>query len=246
MREHLTRKTQASLRARIVTVLAVLAFLTLPTALASAQACTPPDDLENLWSLDDHDLEPLFDDIGEARLIEKDVRPLRDSAEGELEIRAHMHGVYEGEISDYLAAIRDIERQAEFLPRLEESEVRCRSGNPVEYARVRQRLAFRFLFFSRDYEYVLHYVIDDRTDEEDGFTTWWVLAEPLDEQILTTDGAWHLRSVHRDGESYVYMGYATHTVFRERSFGLRSALNRFGERDIRRAMQGLHEEATGR
>lgn len=219
-----------------------LILLIFPTTVAPAQSCRRPADIANPWEITYADAEAPPDEVGNPQLVEKNVRSLNNSATGELEIRAHLHGVFRGNVREYEAAIRDIENQSSYLPRLAVSEVLCRDDAPASYARVLQRLSFRFLFFSRDYEYVLHYAIEDRVDEEGGgFTVWWVIAEPRDDQIVTTDGAWHFETVTVDGESYVYMGYATHTVFRERKIGLRTALRRFGERDIRRAMTALRD-----
>ena len=230
--------------------LAILSLLSLfllvvAAIVAPAQSCERPTDIENPWDITYSDVDASPEDIGDAMLVQKNVRSLNNSDIGELEITAHMHGIYRGNLSDYEAAIRDIEMQSTYLPRLTVSEVLCNDKVPTSYARVLQQLSFSFLFFSREYEYVLHYAIDDRVDEEQGgFTVWWVLAEQRDEQIVTTDGAWHFEAVVVDGEAYVYMGYATHTVFRERKVGLRTALRRFGERDIRRAMAALRDRVT--
>jgi hypothetical protein len=155
-----------------------------------------------------------------------------------------MHALFNEDFDAFEDAIRDLARQQEFLPRLETSEPLCRSGRPLSYARVRQKLAFRLLIFSRTYEYVLHYNFDESSRGNSALDVWWVLAEPLDDQIIETDGSWYFEEVEVNGERYTYMAYATHTVFRERKLGLQAALERFGERDVRNAMLAMREEAA--
>lgn len=155
-----------------------------------------------------------------------------------------MHGLFRADLQSFEDAIRDLSRQQEFLPRLQASEPLCRSGQPLSYARVRQKLAFRLLIFSRTYEYVLHYSFEDSRARGNALNVWWVLAEPLDDQIIQTDGSWYFEEVQIEGERYTYVAYATHTVFQRRRLGLRTALDRFGERDMRKAMLALQEEAA--
>ena len=161
-------------------------------------------------------------------------------------MRAHMHALFETELQSFENAIRAIEEQDDFLPRLEASEVLCSSGEPVEYARVLQELEFSFLFFSRSYEYVLHYNLTDRLPEEELFRIWWELEEPRDDQILTTDGSLYFERVLVDGKEFTYVAYATHTVFKKERLGLRAALERFGEKDVHNAIIALAEEARRR
>ncbi|MFP4565751.1 MAG: hypothetical protein ACLFNX_04555 [Spirochaetaceae bacterium] len=213
---------------------------------AYAQSCDPPDGLSDAWEFRAHDLEALVSDPGEPQLVEKNIRTLKNSAEGELDARLHLHALFPEDVEDFEAAIRDIERQSEFLPNLKASEVLCSDGRPTSYARVRQELGFRFLIFSRDYEYILHYFLESTDGRDASLNVWWQLDEPLDDQILTTDGSWYFERVVVEDREYTYMAYGTHTVFRERKRGLKAAMDRFGERNAAAAMKALQEEAAER
>lgn len=167
-----------------------------------------------------------------------------DSASGELQSVARMHALFNTPIEAFESALRAVAEQDDYLPRLEESILLCSSGTPMEYGRVRQKLSFRLLFFGKDYEYELHYFFDDSVRGE--FLVWWQLAEALDGQIEHTDGVWYFKEVFIQGTNYTYMTYATRTVFRKETLGLRAAIERFGERDVRDAMIALNEEARRR
>jgi hypothetical protein len=227
-------------------VLYGLLFLFLIPGVTDAQACEPPRGLDDTWGFRAQDLEALADQPGEPLLVEKNIRTLSNSAQGELEARLHMHALFRENIEHFKGAIRDIERQENFLPRLKASEVMCSNGRPVTYARVRQKLEFRFLIFSREYEYVLHYFLEGPAETRAELNVWWRLAEPLDEQIAAIDGSWYFEPVVVDGVSYTYMAYGTHTVFREEKMGLRAALNRFSGRNAAAAMRALQAEAVER
>lgn len=230
----------------LVSVILGLLFLFLLPGIADAQSCEPPSGLNDEWGFRAHDLEALASEPGEPRLVEKNIRILNNNAQGELEARLHMHALFREDIGDFKTAIRDIDRQDEFLPNLEASEVLCSDGRPVTYARVRQKLAFRFLIFSREYEYILHYFLEGPAESGAELNVWWKLDEPIDDQIVATDGSWYFEPVVVDGVSYTYMAYGTRTVFRERKMGLRAAMERFGDRNTAAAMQALQEEAAER
>lgn len=137
----------------------------------------------------------------------------------------------------------EIDRQQEFFPNLEVSEVLCSNGPPVSYALVRQKLSFRFLFFSRESEYILHYFIDELTRPDSAVNVWWHLAESVDTQIVVTDGSWYFEPVVVHGRAYTYVAYGTRTVFREEKTGLKTAMERFAERNAAGAMLALQERA---
>jgi hypothetical protein len=181
--------------------------------------------------------------VGRPELVEEHIAELGEGERGELRSRARMHALFEVELEAYEAALRKIEEQPSFLPRLAESELLCSAGEPVSYARVRQKLEFRFLFFSRSYEYTLHYNLENSDGARESFAAWWVLLEPIGGQILHVDGSWYFEKVRHRGRSYTYMAYATETLFREKRVGLESALRRLGSRDMRRAMHALTKEA---
>jgi len=228
--------------------LCALFLLFLMPGAAHAQSCGPPEGLSDTWGFRAHDLETLASDLGEPQLVEKNIRTLSNNAQGELDARLHLHALFREDIDDFETAIRDIEGQSEFLPNLEASEVLCSDGNRVSYARVRQKLGFRFLIFSRDYEYILHYFLEspDADGRDAALNVWWQLDEPLDDQIVTTDGSWYFEPVVVDGQEYTYMAYGTHTVFLEQKMGLKAAMERFGERNAAAAMRALQAEVSER
>jgi hypothetical protein len=206
-----------------------------------AQSCRRPSGMSDVWDFAARDLDELAAQPGEPQLVEKNVRSLSNNEQGQLEARFRMHVLFPQQFEAFRNAIRDIDRQDEFLPNLEVSEVRCSDGNPVTYALVQQKLAFRFLFFSREYEYVLHYFLDETTGPDAAFNVWWHLAESLDGKIIATDGSWYFEPVVVDGRSYTYMAYGTRTVFREEKTGLRTVMDQFAERNTVAAMQALQE-----
>jgi hypothetical protein len=156
-----------------------------------------------------------------------------------------MHALFPEAIADFREVIVDIERHTEFLPNLAISEVLCSNGPPVSYARVHQKLAFQFLFFSREYEYIMHYFIDESTGSGASLNLWSSLAESIGGQVVATNSSWYFESVVVNGRSYTYMAYGVRTVFREQTTGLRMAMERFGERNTAAAMQALQATANG-
>lgn len=222
--------------------LLLLSILTLPPPTpASADSCGRPEEIRNEYDVSTPTEEELPGEVGEPELISAEVSEPEANDSGELQSEAKMHALFSTDIDAFERALRRIEEQPEFLPRLAESEVLCSSGDPRSYAEVRQLLRFRFLFFRREYEYVLHYTLEN--PDADTFVVWWVLKEPVDDQIVETEGSWHFERIRREGEEYTYMSYATRTIFRRKRAGLRAALERFGARDVRNAMLALDEEA---
>lgn len=225
----------------LLPALFLLLFLTSLTAQAGAQECARPESIENAWEMTAPRATQMPAEPGEPEVLAEKVTGPVEGLPGELHSEARLHALFRTEIGAFEAALRKIEEQPEFLPRLAETEVLCSTGEPRSYAEVRQRLSFRFLFFSRDYEYVLHYFLEN--PGSDRFVVWWVLKEPLDGQILTTEGSWYFERVTLGGEEYTYMAYTTRTAFDRERLGLRAALERFGARDARQAMLALNEEA---
>lgn len=211
----------------------------------SAQDCSAPTQLEDRWDLSVHDPAGLVDRLGEPVTIRHETTRLPDRG-AVLRADTDVHVLYDLPLKWFERTIRDIENHEDYLPRIETSRISCSIGDPVHYAQVRHDLSFEFLFFGSSYSYRLHYFIEDRIAEKEQFRTWWSLAESLDGQMAGLDGSWFLSAVTIDGEEYTYVRYATRTVFAETVFGLRTAFERFGARDVARLMEAVREEAQSR
>ena len=229
----------------------LLSLLLFPLLLAGAiaplgaQDCSAPTQLEDRWGLSVHDPTGLVDQLGEPATIRHETTRLPNRS-AVLLAETDVHVLYDLPLKWFERTIRDIENHEDYLPRIETSRISCSIGDPVQYAQVRHDLSFEFLFFGSSYSYRLHYFIEDRIAEKQQFRTWWSLAESLDGQMAGLDGSWFLSAVTIEGQEYTYLRYATRTVFAETVFGLRSAFERFGARDVARLMEAVREEAQSR
>ena len=226
-----------------ITVLAVLVFVS-PFSVQADECTRLPGATDN-WRLEAHDLDALSEELNEPQSVRFDSGSPSDH-EGAYESVAHMHVLVDAEAHVLAEVLSDVERQPDFMPRLTRADVVCSELQAEGFLRVEQELSFRFLVFRRDYRYVIDYFIEDDLEETGAFRVWWVLSDPGDGQIVTNSGSWYVRRVEIDGREYSYVAYAVHTVFARRRAGLRTALRRFGERDVRNAMDALYEEAVRR
>ena len=228
----------------LTTMLVAVTALVSPFA-TEAGDCTPVPDAKDAWQLETRDLEALSEQINSPQTVQFDTgRP--SQGEGAYESVAHMHVIFDVDARVLAQALRDVERQPRFMPRLTRAEVICRELEAEGFLRVEQELSFRVLIFRRDYRYVIDYFIEDDGEESGAFRVWWVLSDPGDGQIIRNSGSWYVSAVEINGAQHSYVAYAVHTVFARRQAGLRTALRRFGERDVRNAMEALYEEAVRR
>ncbi len=229
----------------LITVTLLAAFVLVSPSALQAGECARQPGAADAWRLEAHDLDALHDDVGSPQTVEfRTGRPADD--EGAYESVAHMHMLVDVEARVLADVLRDVERQPDFMPRLVHANVICSELEEEGFLRVEQELSFRILIFRRDYRYVIDYFIEDDVDEAGAFRVWWALSDPGDGQIVTNSGSWYVRRVEIDGSEYSYLAYGVHTVFARRQAGLRTALRRFGERDVRNAMEALYEEAARR
>ena len=210
-----------------------------------AQRCEAPGGLEDRWNTEVRDYSSLADRIGDPETIHHGTEEVSD-AEGELATITDMHALYDVPISAFVEVIRDIDVHEEFVPRMEESEVVCADGRPASYATVRHDLSFKFLFFGSDYSYRVHYFIEDHVKDRELFRTWWILEESLDDQMTDISGSWLFKTVRVEGREYTYVRYSTRTVFAETVFGLKTAFERFGAKDVAKMMDAMRDEAAQR
>lgn len=182
------------------------------------------------------------DDIGTPHLVDKYVG--EPEGEGAIMVSGHMHAVFSTPLQGFVSAARDFEAHPEYLGRLVEAEILCSDNN--SYVRTRQELSFRVLGFGSDYEHELHYFITDEVQSRSEFTILWKLADSLDRKHTDIYGGWFFREIMLGGRPHTYVVYTTTSVFRENQFGLRTALTRFGERDIRNVILDIQAEAARR
>lgn len=205
----------------------------------------PLADHRDQWQLAAHNLRALSETPGEPQVVVFDTGEPSDG-DGAYESVGHMHALYDTPLQGFVRALDDIEGQAEFLPRLEVSDVICSDREADGYVRVRHGLSFRFLFFRRDYRYVIDMFVEDEVDAFESYRVWWELRDPENGEIVKNSGSWYIARVEVEGRELTYVAYAVHTVFATRQVGLPVALTRFGERDVRNAVNALHDEAQRR
>lgn len=163
---------------------------------------------------------------------------------GAIMVSGHMHAVFATPIEAFVSAATDFLAQPEFIRRLEHLEILCTDGEA--YFRVHQELSFRVLGFGSDYELELHYFLSDQSSGSGEYSVLWKLAQSLDGKHTDVYGGWFFRDLVIAGRRHTYVAYKTTSVFRENQFGLRTALSRFGERDVRNVVMDLYEEAARR
>lgn len=239
-----TRAPGASRRQTTILLIVILLSAGIATNVP-AQDCTAPQGLEDRWNTSVQDSGSLLDSLGEPRTINHGTEEV-SGEEGELAATTDMHALYDVPISAFEEVIRDINSHERFVPRIEESEIVCSQGDPVSYATVRHDLSFKFLFFGSDYQYRVHYFLEDNVQERERFRTWWTLEESVDGQMSDISGSWLFNTVRYDGKEYTYVRYSTRTVFAETVFGLRAAFDRFGENDVAKMMNAMRDEAAAR
>jgi hypothetical protein len=210
-----------------------------------AQECRAPEGLEDRWNTDVRNFESLLSAIGEPQTIRHTTEEVTEGA-GKLAATTDMHALYDVPIAAFEQVIRDINDHERFVPRIEESEIVCSDGRPISYATVRHDLAFKFLFFGSNYQYRVHYFIEDKVEDQGLFRSWWSLEESLDGQMADISGSWLFSTVRHEGNEYTYVRYSTRTVFAETVFGLKGAFDRFGENDVAKMMNAMRDEASTR
>ncbi|MCA1754505.1 MAG: hypothetical protein LC641_07405 [Spirochaeta sp.] len=228
----------------IVVFLVVIAIFVAPTLIAQQQCEAPvsPPDMPELLLQNTVPPNEVTENIGEPMLVDKYVG--KPEGEGEIMVSGHMHAVFSTPLQGFVSAAQDLEAHPEFLGRLVEAEILCSDND--SYVRTRQELSFRVLGFGSNYEHELHYFITDEVESSGEFTIVWKLAESLDRKHTDIYGGWYFREVNLGGRPHTYVAYKTISVFRENQFGLRTALNSFGERDIRNVILDIDAEADKR
>jgi hypothetical protein len=231
-------------RSSLFCFIVVALFATISTGLP-AQDCSAPEGLEDRWNTSVQDYESLLDSVGKPQTIHHGTEEVTDG-DFELAATTDMHALYDVPIAAFEQVIRDINEHERFVPRIEESEIVCSDGSPVSYASVRHDLSFKFLFFGSDYEYRVHYFIEDSIEERELFRSWWTLEESLDGQMADISGSWLFSTVRHGGKEYTYVRYSSKTVFSDTVFGLKAAYERFGANDVSKMMTAMRDEASSR
>lgn len=227
----------------VLIVASIIAFVAPPlSAQQQCEAPVPPPALPELSLPDSQVPSGLTENIGRPELVEKFVG--EPEGEGEIMVTGHMHAVFSTPLQVFVSAATDFESHVDFFRRLVEVETLCSDND--SYLRVRQELSFRVFGFGSDYEHELHYFMTDEIESRGEYTIRWKLAESLDRKHTDIYGGWFFREITLDGRPHTYVAYSTTSVFRENQFGLRTALNNLGERDIRNVILDLAKEAADR
>ncbi len=228
----------------IVIISAVVVFFATPALFAQQQCRAPvsPPNIPELALQNSQLPTAVRESIGTPVLVDKYVGD--PEGKGAIMVSGHMHTVFATPLQGFVSAAQDFEAHPDYLGRVVDAEILC--SDNTSYVRTRQELSFRVLGFGSDYEHELHYFITDEIASRGEFTILWKLAESLDRKHTDIYGGWFFREITLNGRPHTYVAYKTTSVFRETQFGLRTALNRFGERDIRNVILDIEAEAVRR
>lgn len=218
-------------------------FFVTPVISAQSQCSAPvsPPNMPELTFLQNSRLPAaVMENIGTPVLVDQYVGD--PNGNGAIMVSGHMHTLFATPLHGFVSAAQDYEAHPDFLSRFVDAEILCSNNN--SYVRTRQELSFRVLGFGSDYEHELHYFITDEIASRGQFTMLWKLAESLDRKHTDIYGGWFFREIMFNGHPHTYVSYKTTSVFRETQLGLRTALNRFGERDMRNIILDLSAEAA--
>lgn len=231
-------------RSRSISPIAASVLLFFVIFSAYGEPCNTPTDVRDRWDLHMTQLDELIEHPGTLHVVDESIRTLRDNGASTLDVRVHLHGLFDEPIDRFEATTYDVDQHDLFLPRLEISEVLCRTGTPLRYARVRQRLVFRLLFVRRSYEYDIHYFVENGIDGGGALRVWWVLADARKGGITGIHGSWYFKPVHGQTKDYTYFAYALRTVFEQTGIATRTAVKQFGVRDAKRIMLAMRDDAA--
>ncbi|MFW6223455.1 MAG: hypothetical protein ACOC4A_01065 [Spirochaetota bacterium] len=176
-------------------------------------------------------------------------------SEADLVSLAEYHGVYPLSVEELRAAITAYGEYAEISRRVVESEIRRNPGEPpyepvgtvVEQQAALMRTSFRFLFFGRDYDYLLSSMTEELPG--DAILVRSAMTESLDGGLAAIHYSWYLEPLDdgdaEDAETYVR--YFGRVDFAEQPNGLRPALELFARGGVERLLESIYRYArTGR
>lgn len=164
------------------------------------------------------------------------------------------HGVYPMESTRLLDAITAYGDYPRISRRVTESEVWEPEGpapyRPIGEVSARQetlmQTSFKFLFFGREYDYVLSSMTEQIG--EDAHLVRSRMRRSLDGGLAAIHYSWYLKPLTSgDGEPETYLRYFARVDFAEEPSGLRLALDLFARSDVERLLESIYRYArTGR
>ena len=173
------------------------------------------------------------------------------------------HGVYPLSVEELRSAITAYDEYTVISRRVVASEERqapdgllyAPIGTVVERQAALMRTSFKFLFFGRDYDYVL----SSMTEELPGgsILVRSAMTESLDDGLSAIHYSWYLEPIGngaaggggngKRGNAGTYMRYFARVDFAEEPNGLRLALELFARSDVERLLESIYRYArTGR
>ncbi len=173
------------------------------------------------------------------------------------------HGVYQLSVEELRSAITAYDEYTVISRRVVASEARPAPDEPpyeaigtvVERQAALMRTSFKFLFFGRDYDYVL----SSMTEELPGgaILVRSAMTESLDGGLSAIHYSWYLEPLGNGaaggggsgnrGNAGTYMRYFARVDFAEEPNGLRLALELFARSDVERLLESVYRYArTGR
>lgn len=167
-------------------------------------------------------------------------------------------GVYPLSVEELRAAITAYEEYTAISRRVVASEGRPAPEEPpyepigavVEQQAALMRTSFKFLFFGRDYDYVLSSMTEELPG--DAILVRSAMTESLDGGLSAIHYSWYLEPLDNagagaGGTAGTYMRYFARVDFADEPNGLRLALELFARSDVERLLESIYRYArTGR
>jgi hypothetical protein len=164
------------------------------------------------------------------------------------------HGVYPMSPGELAAAITAYGDYPRISRRVVESEVWTPReplpyepvGSVIAHEEALMRTSFKFLFFGREYDYVLSSMTEELDDG--ALLVRSRMIESIDGGLGAIHYSWYLEPVSiREGRTETYLRYFTRVDFAKRPNGLKLALDLFARSDVERLLESVYRYArTGR
>lgn len=171
------------------------------------------------------------------------------------------HGVYPLSVEELRSAITAYEEYTVISRRVVASERRPVPEEPpyepvgtvVDRQAALMRTSFKFLFFGRDYDYVLSSMTEELPGE--AILVRSAMSESLDGGLSAIHYSWYLEPLDNGGTggaegggtARTYLRYFARVDFAEEPNGLRLALELFARSDVERLLESIYRYArTGR
>lgn len=165
------------------------------------------------------------------------------------------HGVYPLSVEELRSAITAYGDYTVISRRVEASEERPAPEEPpyepigavIERQAALMRTSFKFLFFGRDYDYVLSSMTEELPG--DAILVRSAMTESLDGGLSAIHYSWYLEPLDDGdgGTAGTYLRYFARVDFAEEPNGLRLALDLFARSDVERLLESVYRYArTGR